>query len=359
MTTATATAKPTPTAEGLVERIFEASLAALDIFTIYLGDRLGLYRVLNERGPLDATGLAAAAGIDERYALEWLEQQATTGILEYRGDGLFELPQPYAKVLAERDDANYFAPLARMMVSVGGTMPRVVEAYKTGAGIDWGDYSPDLVEGQSELNRPFFLGSFVKDVLPGIPEVDGALRQRGARAAEIGFGGGWAAIAIAGEYADVTVAGFDIDGPSVEMANANALESGVADRVTFHHVDAGKVSGDGTFDVVYAVECIHDMANPVAALKAMRDLVKPGGHVLVLDEAVGEEFTGAVDDTERFFYGWSATACLLNGRVEQPSNATGTVIRPATLERLAREAGFSGIEVADVDAGFFRAYLLK
>ena len=357
MTTATAT--HATTAEGLVERIFEASLAAFDLYTIYLGERLGLYVVLSEHGPLDAAGLATAANIDERYAQEWLEQQATTGILAYLGDGRFELPSEYAGVLANREDANYFSPLARMLVSVGGAMPRVVEAYRTGTGIDWGDYSPDLVEGQSELNRPFFRGAFVKEVLPGIPEVAATLRRAGARAAEIGFGGGWAAIAVADEFPGVTVEGFDIDGPSVVMANANALESGVADRVTFHQVDSGKVVGEGTFDVVYAVECIHDMANPVAALKAMRAMVKPGGHVLVLDEAVGEEFTGAVDDSERFFYGWSATACLVNGRYEQPSSATGTVIRPATLERLAREAGFSGIEVADVDAGFFRAYLLR
>lgn len=351
------TATPAVSAEGLVDRIFQASLATFDLYTIYLGDRLGLYRTLSERGPLDAPGLARAAGVDERYALEWLEQQATSGILEYR-NGLFELPRPHAEVLAERENANYFSPLARMMVSVGGAMPRVVDAYKTGDGIDWGDYSPDLVEGQSELNRPFFFGSFVKDVLPAIPEVDADLRRPGARAAEIGFGGGWAAIAIAREYG-VTVDGFDIDGPSVEMANANAVESGVANRVAFHHVDAGKVSGDGTFDLVYAVECVHDMANPVAALKAMRALAKPDGHVLVLDEAVGETFTGDIDDAERFFYGWSVTACLVNGRYEQPSAATGTVIRPPTLERLAREAGFSGIDALPVDAGFFRAYLLK
>ena len=352
------TATPAVSAEGLVDRMFQASLATMDLYTIYLGERLGLYRTLSERGPLDAPGLARAAGIDERYALEWLEQQATTGILEFR-DGRFELPAPYAEVLANREDPNFFSPLARMMVSVGGAMPRVVEAYKTGAGIDWGDYSPDLVEGQSELNRPFFLGSFVQDVLPGIPEVDTVLRRPGARAAEIGFGGGWAAIAIAKAYDGATVDGFDIDGPSVEMANANAEHSGVANRVAFHHIDAGKVSGDGTFDLVYAVECIHDMANPVAALKAMRALAKPDGRVLVLDEAVGETFTGEVDDNERFFYGWSVTACLVNGRYEQPSEATGTVIRPPTLERLAREAGFSGIEPQPVDAGFFRAYLLK
>ena len=63
-------------------RLFEATLGAMDLFGVYLGDRLGLYRALADAGPLTSSGLAEAAGIHERYAREWLEQQAATGILE-------------------------------------------------------------------------------------------------------------------------------------------------------------------------------------------------------------------------------------------------------------------------------------
>ena len=74
------------TAEGrrdaLVGRLFEATLGAMDLYGVYLGDRLGLYRALAGAGSLASGGLAEAAGIHERYAREWLEQQAATGILE-------------------------------------------------------------------------------------------------------------------------------------------------------------------------------------------------------------------------------------------------------------------------------------
>jgi hypothetical protein len=66
----------------LVERLFEATLGTFDLLTVYIGDRLGLYRTLAEEGASTPGELARAAGIHERYAREWLEQQAMSGILE-------------------------------------------------------------------------------------------------------------------------------------------------------------------------------------------------------------------------------------------------------------------------------------
>ena len=51
------------------------------------------------------------------------------------------------------------------------------------------------------------------------------------------------------------------------------------------------------------------------------------------------------DEAERLFYGYSVVACLANGLVDQPSVGTGTVLRPAALEAIAREAGFGGFTI--------------
>ncbi|HET6310383.1 MAG TPA: SAM-dependent methyltransferase, partial [Candidatus Nitrosotalea sp.] len=67
--------------DALVGRLFTSTIGALELFHVYLGDRLGLYRALKTAGPLTAARLAAAAGINERYAREWLEQEAVAGIL--------------------------------------------------------------------------------------------------------------------------------------------------------------------------------------------------------------------------------------------------------------------------------------
>jgi hypothetical protein len=57
-------------------------------------------------------------------------------------------------------------------------------------------------------------------------------------------------------------------------------------------------------------------------------------------------------------YGWSVLHCLPVGMAEQPSAATGTVMRPATLQRYATEAGFQHVEVLPIEHFFFRFYRL-
>jgi Rv2258c-like winged HTH domain len=77
----------TAACDALVERLFQAAVATFDLFSVYLGDRLGLYRALADRGSSTAGELAQAAGINPRYAREWLEQQAATGILAVEPGG--------------------------------------------------------------------------------------------------------------------------------------------------------------------------------------------------------------------------------------------------------------------------------
>src|SRR5262249_27481270 len=103
--------------DALVERLFESAIGMLDVMSVYVGDRLGLYEVLAERSSLTARQLAQATGTNERYIREWLEQQASTGILEAEDDGAphlrgnpetrrFSLPAGHAEVLIDRDSLN-------------------------------------------------------------------------------------------------------------------------------------------------------------------------------------------------------------------------------------------------------------
>jgi hypothetical protein len=355
----TTIAAPVHSSEALVERMFNAAVAAFDIYGMYLGERLGLYSCLAKHGMQTPLEFAENAGIDERYGREWLEQQAASGILEY-ADGRFSLPAAYFAVLADRDDPNYFAPLARMMVAAAGQLPKLTSAFGTGDGIAWDEYGKDMIEGQSELNRPIFLHQLGREILPSIPAVHERLSKPGVRVAEIGFGGGWAAIAMAQAYPNVTVTGFDPDESSVELATRNTAEAGLASRVTFRGVDGGEAAAGGErFDVVAAFECVHDLSDPVAVLGSMRKLAGDTGAVLVMDERVPDIFSGEADAVERFMYGWSVTTCLANGRTNHPSAATGTVMRAPTLEGYAKEAGFTACEALPVENDFFRFYLLR
>ena len=349
----------TTAADALTERIFTSAVATFDIAGIYLGERLGWYRSLAEDGPATPDELAGRTGTDTRYALEWLEQQAVGGILEVDGDHRFSLSEDHAAVLVHRESITLMAPLSRMLVAAFGRLPALVEAYRSGAGIGWEAYGEDMREGQASFNRPAFTHLLSTDWLPGVPDVDARLRSDPpARIVDVGCGEGWSTIAIARAYPKARVVGIDLDGPSIEAARRNAGEAGVGGSVEFVHGDAATLE-DGPYDAAIIIEAVHDMANPVPVLSAVRGALVDGGSLIVVDERVAEAFAAPGDDLERFMYGWSITTCLPDGRSRTPSVATGTVMRPSTLRAYAREAGFADVEILPIENDFFRFYRMR
>ncbi|HEY7034189.1 MAG TPA: methyltransferase domain-containing protein [Thermomicrobiales bacterium] len=351
--------------EALVERLFGATLATMDLFSVYLGDRLGYYQALAAGGPATSTDLAARTGTHERYAREWLEQQAVTGFLEAENPEAetalrrFRLPAGHAEPLTDPDSLMTMTPLARALAACVAVLPQLLDAFRTGGGVPFADYGVDMHEGQAGSTRPLFLHLLTQQWLPAMPDVHDLLQTKpDARVADVGMGLGWSSIAIARAYPNVRVDGFDLDTASVRAARANAEAAGVADRVTFQIRDAGDPDLAGRYDLAFAFECIHDMANPVATLRAMRRLVGDGGTILIADERVADRFTAPGDDVERLMYGFSILHCLPVGMVDQPSVGTGTVIRQSTMRAYAEAAGCRAVEVLPIEHDFFRFYRL-
>src|SRR5215216_289666 len=337
----------------------------MEILSIHVGDRLGFYQALVDDDGATASQLADATGTEERYAREWLEQQAVSAILEVDDADAqpeqrrYLLPKGHDEVLLERDSLYYVAPLAQQMVGITRPLPAVLEAFRTGGGVPYPDYGEDLREGIAYANRPMFVNLMGTEWLPAIPDVHERLQvDPPARVADVGCGTGWSSISIARAYPKVRVDGFDLDEDSIAEAKANAEAEGLTDQVTFQVRDASDPELSGRYDVVIAIECIHDMSRPVEALRAMRSMVGKDGAVFVVDERVGEEFKAPSDETERLMYGFSVLHCLPVGMAEQPSAGTGTVMRPATLRRYASEAGFSRIETLPIDNELWRFYRL-
>jgi len=350
-----------------VERMLNSTAGLFDIFTVYMGDRLGYYRTLAVGDWMTSGQLAQQTGTHERYTREWLEQQTVASILEVEDEGAdalarrYRLPAAHREVLAERDSMNYLAPLAQIAVGAVYPIHAVLEAYRTGGGVAFGDYGVDLREGQAGMNRNLFLYELGQKYLPAIPDLHARLHtDPPARIADIGCGLGWSSIGMAQAYPNVWGDGYDLDEPSIEEAWGNASAYGLTDRVTFHARDAGDLEMlNGTYDLVTAFECVHDLGNPVGVLRTMRRLAGDKGTVIVMDERVGDTFTAQGNEVEWMMYGWSVLHCLPVGIAEhQPSAATGTVMRLDTLRAYAREAGFREVEVLPLDNFFFNFYRL-
>jgi 2-polyprenyl-3-methyl-5-hydroxy-6-metoxy-1,4-benzoquinol methylase len=246
-----------------------------------------------------------------------------------------------------------------MGASLGQVMPKLLEAFRTGGGVSWADFGADAREGQAEQNRPIFLSLLGSEWLPQVADVHARLgAQPPARVADIGCGFGWSSIALARAYPNAQVDGFDLDEPSIDQARTNAADSGVADRVSFQVRDVADPALAGRYDLVLGFEMLHDLSQPVEVLQNMRRLLAEGGTVIIMDERVAETFTAPGDALERLFYGFSTLCCLPAGLVDQPSAATGTVMRPATLRRYVDEAGFRDVEVLPIEHDLFRFYRL-
>jgi 2-polyprenyl-3-methyl-5-hydroxy-6-metoxy-1,4-benzoquinol methylase len=348
----------------LAERLFGAVNAAFDLAAVYLGDRLGLYRVLAEAGPLSSSELAGRTGLVERYVREWLEHGAVTGFLEADGTGdalarRYHLPAGHEQVLLEEVSPAYSTPLVRMVAASMRQLPGIMEVFEKGGGVAWPDYGPDLREGQAAGNRPQFHHLMGTVWLPAIDDVHARLStDPPARVADLGCGEGWSTIAIARAYPKARVDGIDLDDPAIAQARRNLATTEVADRVAFHARDAAEPALQGQFDLVTVFEAVHDMSQPVTVLRAARELLAPGGTMLVVDERVAETFTAPGDDVERLMYGFSLLVCLTNAMAEEPSVGTGTVMRPETLRRYASEAGFHDVSVLPIEHPTFRFYRL-
>ncbi|MBW3652772.1 MAG: methyltransferase domain-containing protein [Actinobacteria bacterium] len=351
--------------EALVERLFQSALGAMEVLGVYLGDRLGLYRALSDRGALSSKELAEITETHERYVREWLEQQAAGGILVVDDSGVgaterrYHLPAGHDEALLDETSLNYMTPISQLVVACVKPIDAVLDAFRSGDGVPYARYGSDLHEGQARFTRPMFDKLLVGEWLKAVPDVhERLLADPPARVADVACGEGRSSLAIARGYPKVRVDGIDMDAASIEAARRHLAESGLGDRVAFHLRDAADEELAGRYDLVYIHEALHDMSYPVRVLQACRALLADGGVVIVGDERVPDEFDPPCDEIERLYYGFSILHCLPVGMIGEGAAGTGTVMRAGTLRQYAEEAGFGNVEVLPIEHDFYRFYRL-
>jgi SAM-dependent methyltransferase len=352
--------------DNLAERLFGALLGGMELLTVETGRRLGLYRVLHDAGALNPGELADAAGIAERYAREWLEQQAASGLLAVSGPidadaeaRRYVLPRAHVPVLLDAEDLAHMMGAAPMLTGCALAVPAVVEAYRTGAGVPYDEYGAELRHGIGSFNRPGFakqIGAWIDSM----PDVAARLRA-GAVVLDAGCGTGWSSIALAEAFPNIEVHGIDLDPASVAEASALAAERGLADRVLFavgNATEADRYAREHGIqaDLGFVFEALHDMGDPIGALSAIRSALAPGGVLLLADERVSDEFVAPAGEVERLQYAFSALHCLPATMAESPAVANGTVLRASTVREWAAAAGFAAVADLGIEHDFFRFY---
>lgn len=362
MATIELTADDEAKVEALAGSLFMACLATMELANIELGVRLGLYGALAGAGPATPGELAAKAGIAERYAQEWLEQQAVAGVIEVDDtaksalERRFSLPNAHAHVLLDDNSEACMKPCAAVVPWVGKAIEIMVEEFRRGDGAAFGLF--DLHDIQAAFTRPVFANHLTQSWLPALPDVQAKLSAGDpVRIAEVGCGEGLAAVTIARAYPNARIDGYDLDDASIAAARKAAADAGVADRARFEVRDAADATIEGDYDLVMAIEMLHDVPDPVGILRTMRTLAGESGAVLVVDERTEDTFTVPTNEMERFFYSFSTLHCLAVS-MQDGGVGTGTVIRADTLRAYARDAGFGNVEALDVEHPQFVLYRL-
>ncbi|HJW36538.1 MAG TPA: class I SAM-dependent methyltransferase, partial [Actinomycetes bacterium] len=329
--------------DALADRLLKSMIGSFELAGVWLGLRLQLYEALRDQGPATVAELAERAGIDARYAREWLEQQAVAGLLDVEDAAAdaqarrYRLPEAHADVLLDADHPAHAGATAYWIGSLAEVLHRVPGIYRSGEGLPYPEYGADCRLAIANFNRPMFVNDLA-DWFAAAPELQARLAADGARVLDAGCGIGWSSISLARAFPALRVDGIDSDDASIAEARRLADEAGVADRVRFRVVDAAELgaAGEGGYAAAFVFEALHDMARPVEALAAIRALLADGRVVIVADEKVAETFTAPGDEVERLNYGFSWWHCLPASRAETPSAANGTALRPDTVPRLGR-----------------------
>jgi ubiquinone/menaquinone biosynthesis C-methylase UbiE len=113
---------------------------------------------------------------------------------------------------------------------------------------------------------------------------DVAAQVSSGRILDIGTGPGYVPFEIARRAPGLEIIGIDLSSAMVEIANRNAKELGVSERVKFEVADAANLPFEpGYFDFVISTLSLHHWRNPAACIKEIHRVLKENGRVYIYD----------------------------------------------------------------------------
>jgi SAM-dependent methyltransferase len=318
--------------------------ATLSAALTVIGDRLGLYKALAAAGPSSVEELAVASGTSASYLRPWAANQAAGGYLSYDAvTERFWLSPEQAAALADEDSPAFFPGAVQLALATMRSLPMIEERFRTGEGFGWHEHDRDLFFGTERFFRP----GYAVDLVPTwLPAMDGVVAKltRGASVADVGAGHGASTILMAQAFPKSTFVGSDYHEASVLVARRRAADAGVGDRVDFQTHEATDLPA-AEYDLVTMFDCLHDMGDPVAAARAVRRSLRPGGALLLVEPAAGDLLTDNLHPLGRLFYAASTMICTPSSLAQPGAAALGPQAGPARLTRVLNDAGFTAVTV--------------
>jgi SAM-dependent methyltransferase len=313
--------------------------AAVHSGMVVIGEKLGLYKAL-AHGPMGPTELAARTETDERYLREWLASQAAGGYITYDDKtGKFSLSEEQAFTLANEDSPAYLPGAFELALGSLAAVPRITEAFRTGAGMGWHEHTEEVFHGCEKFFRPGYAANLVSTWIPSLNGVQAKL-QAGARVADVGCGKGASTILMAKAYPNSKFYGFDYHPGSIEGAREAARKAGVADRVTFEVAKAKEFPGRD-YDFVAVFDCLHDMGDPIGASAHVRQSLAKDGTWMIVEPFANDQLKDNLNPVGRVYYSFSTLLCTPCSRSQEVGLCLGAQAGEGRIREVVKAAGFS------------------
>ena len=273
--------------------------AAAHAGMVVIGERLGLYKALAEQA-MTAPELAARTRTDPRYVQEWLCSQAAGGYVTYDATSdRFSLTEEQALALATEDSPAYIPGAFELALGSLKAVPRLVGAFKSGAGMGWHEHDPDVFHGCEKFFRPGYAANLVSGWIPSLDGVKEKL-ESGAKVADVGCGKGASTILMAQAFPKSRFFGFDYHDASIDAARDSARKAAVSDRVHFEVAKAKEFPGSG-YDLVTMFDCLHDMGDPVGAARHVRQAVAANGSWMIVEPFANDQLKDNLNPVGRVY----------------------------------------------------------
>ena len=313
--------------------------AAVHTGMVVIGERLGLYKAL-AAGPVTAAELAAKTDTDERYLQEWLASQAAGGYVAYdEKTGKFSLTEEQAFALATEDSPAYIPGAFQLALGSLAAVPRIADAFRTGAGMGWHEHDDGVFHGCEKFFRPGYAANLVSSWIPALHDVRQKL-EAGARVADVGCGKGASTILMAKSFPKSQFFGFDYHDKSIQAARETASREGLNGRVIFEVAKAKEYPGR-EYDFVAVFDCLHDMGDPVGAAAHVRQSLGQDGTWMIVEPFAGDDLKDNLNPVGRVYYSFSTLLCTPCSRSQEVGMCLGAQSGESRMRQVISSAGFS------------------
>ncbi|HEV7763535.1 MAG TPA: class I SAM-dependent methyltransferase [Thermoanaerobaculia bacterium] len=307
---------------------------------VSVGSKLGLYKAMSGAGPLTSHEVASRSGCAERYVREWLGSQVAGGYVGYHAvSDTYELFPEQAIVLADEESPLFLPPAWNVPASMWFDEERTLDAFRTGAGVSWGDHDARLHSGVAAFYRNAYSGSLLSQWLPAVEGVVNQL-EAGITVADVGCGHGHSTMLMAHAFPQSRFHGFDVHAPSIDEATRLASNAGLGDRVHFDTARAVDYPADG-YGLICFFDALHDMGDPVGAARYAAGALAPGGTVMLIEPFAGDRVEDNISPVARMYYAASAAICSAHAISDGGQLVLGAQAGEARLAEVFRKAGFS------------------